>query len=185
MKNMSDNTKRRLTIMASLAICVALIVLIGSQFIKEKPQDEPLPTPDSQVVDVTVDPAGGPNSNTAKGYDIVVPKPDAQFSQPTDDGGAVSSGTEQTIQPDVTKPQAPKPPKIENEDATVNAPAPPSYKPEQTEQKPSSNNPKNGDKKDGKIYIDGFGWIDDEGGGGSGTEVDGDGDINKQVGIMD
>ena len=40
-----------------------------------------------------------------------------------------------------------------------------------------------GDTKNGKIYVPGFGWID--GGGGQGTTVDGDGDINKQVGTMD
>ena len=54
------------------------------------------------------------------------------------------------------------------------------------------------------IYINGFGWVADEGGGGvceyaddmyengnkigsmgGGTFVDGDGDINKMIGIMD
>ena len=38
--------------------------------------------------------------------------------------------------------------------------------------------------EDGKIYVPGFGWITDNGGGGQGTTVDGDGDINKQVGNM-
>lgn len=43
-----------------------------------------------------------------------------------------------------------------------------------------------GDKNDkGQIYIDGFGWVKDEGGGGKGTAVDSNGDINKQVGSMD
>ncbi len=39
---------------------------------------------------------------------------------------------------------------------------------------------------DGKkqVYFLGFGWIDDNGGGGEGTIVDGDGDINKMVGDM-
>lgn len=35
-----------------------------------------------------------------------------------------------------------------------------------------------------QIYIVGFGWIADCGGGGEGIFVDGDGDINKMVGIM-
>ena len=35
-----------------------------------------------------------------------------------------------------------------------------------------------------QIYILGFGWVRDEGGGSVGILVDGKGDINKQVGIM-
>lgn len=39
---------------------------------------------------------------------------------------------------------------------------------------------------DGKpsIWIPGFGWIEDHGGGSSGISVDGEGDINKQIGVM-
>jgi len=46
----------------------------------------------------------------------------------------------------------------------------PTYEPEQTEVKPQqetpSDTPKHGDTKDGMIYIDGFGWVVDHGGGG-------------------
>ncbi len=53
---------------------------------------------------------------------------------------------------------------------------------------PVSSAPKSGDKAfiDGKlhIWIPGFGWIEDEGGGSVGILVDGEGDINKQVGVM-
>lgn len=52
----------------------------------------------------------------------------------------------------------------------------------------SSAEPQMGDVRivDGakQIYIDGFGWIKDEGSGNVGIPVDGKGDINKQVGIM-
>ena len=52
----------------------------------------------------------------------------------------------------------------------------------------ASTEPKSGDRTviDGKphIWIPGFGWIVDEGGGSIGTMVDGKGDINKIVGIM-
>ena len=51
-----------------------------------------------------------------------------------------------------------------------------------------SSEPKPGAKAviDGKpsIWIPGFGWIEDHGGGSIGISVDGKGDINKQVGIM-
>lgn len=35
------------------------------------------------------------------------------------------------------------------------------------------------------MWIPGFGWVKDEGGGSVGISVDGEGDINKQVGVMD
>ena len=49
---------------------------------------------------------------------------------------------------------------------------------------PAANQPQNGDTQDGSIYIEGFGWIPDEGGGTIQEEIHSDGDINKQVGIM-
>lgn len=49
---------------------------------------------------------------------------------------------------------------------------------------PAANQPQNGDTQDGSIYIEGFGWIPDEGGGTIQEEVHSDGDINKQVGTM-
>lgn len=49
---------------------------------------------------------------------------------------------------------------------------------------PAANQPQNGDTQDGSIYIDGFGWIPDEGGGTIQEEVHSDGDINEQVGTM-
>jgi len=36
--------------------------------------------------------------------------------------------------------------------------------------KPKETTPNAGDKKDGKVYIPGFGWVDDEGGGGEGKD---------------
>ena len=50
-----------------------------------------------------------------------------------------------------------------------------------------STQPKTGDVKDGKTYIEGFGWVDGTGkGGGEGTTVGKDGDqLGETVGIMD
>jgi hypothetical protein len=51
-----------------------------------------------------------------------------------------------------------------------------------------SSSQKSGDRAiiDGKphIWIPGFGWIEDHGGGSIGITIDGEGDINKQVGVM-
>ena len=60
--------------------------------------------------------------------------------------------------------------------------------PARQEQQPKESEPQMGDTRvvDGRkqVYFLGFGWIDDNGGGGEGTVVDGDGDINKMVGSM-
>lgn len=68
--------------------------------------------------------------------------------------------------------EPPEPPKIEDEEMLTNPDKEPTYEPEQTEVKPQpetpSDTPKHGDKEDGMVYINGFGWIKDEGGGGIG-----------------
>lgn len=63
-----------------------------------------------------------------------------------------------------------------------------SVKPNYKEQdvKPQQSQPKMGDKNDkGQIYIDGFGWVKDEGGGGKGTVVQGMKENGNKIGIMD
>ncbi|MEG0486235.1 MAG: DUF6550 family protein, partial [Oscillospiraceae bacterium] len=97
MKNMNDKTKKWLTVTGCLALCAVLVVLIGTQLQKEKPKDKPLPQPSSPVSDVTVSPP-------APEKDIVVTPPEIPAEQSVTDNGAISSGTEQTIQPEVSKP---------------------------------------------------------------------------------
>lgn len=78
----------------------------------------------------------------------------------------------------------PPPPKVNDDSALTNPNIKPSYEDKQTTVNPDSDTPKNGDKKPGYIYIEGFGWIADEGGQAQGEIIDSDGDINKQVGNM-
>jgi hypothetical protein len=48
---------------------------------------------------------------------------------------------------------------------------------------PQQNTPQMGDKNDkGEIYIDGFGWVKNEGGGGRGEPSSSDGDWDKIIG---
>lgn len=49
---------------------------------------------------------------------------------------------------------------------------------------PAAGQPQTGDTQDGSIYIEGFGWIPDEGGSSVQHNIDSDGDVNKQVGTM-
>lgn len=100
MKNINDKKKKWLTIVGCLALCAVLAVLIGQQFKTENPADISLPLQSSEVSDVMVEPKE-PNS-TEKEKEVIVTLPDS--TQPVSaDNGAVSSGTEQTIQGDVSK----------------------------------------------------------------------------------
>ena len=78
----------------------------------------------------------------------------------------------------------PAPPKVNDDSALTNPDVKPSYEDKQTTVNPGSDTPKNGDKNPGYIYVEGFGWIADEGGQAQGESIDSDGDINKQVGNM-
>ena len=80
--------------------------------------------------------------------------------------------------------QTPSAPTVSNESALTNPSQTPTYNESQTKVDETDGQPKNGDKKDGYIYVEGFGWIKDEGGSAVGEEFGSDGDINKQVGQM-
>jgi hypothetical protein len=189
MKNINPKVKKWLAIAGGLALCAVLVVLIGQRFQTPDSVDDPLPSQNSEVSDVTVDPSEPDNTEEEK--EVTVTPPDT--SQPVStDNGAVSSGTEQTIQRDVSKPeyteeQLQDPTQKPNGGKVTEPPTAVDHdKVEQPKESPKSESqPQGGETKDGKIYVPGFGWIEDEGGGGQGTVGESDGDINKQVGIMD
>lgn len=106
---MKNSTKKWLAVAGGLALCAVLVFLISGQFTKEPPQEAPLPTASSQPGDVVVldpDTSGAPESQTPEKEDEPMMKPEIPSSTPAPDAGdgAVSSGTEQTIQSDPVKP---------------------------------------------------------------------------------
>ena len=86
-----------------------------------------------------------------------------------------------------TKPTTP-PEKPKSEDSYTNPEKPPEYKKEQTvvEKKVETNSETNKKQtsEKGKVYVDGFGYVDKAGETKTQTGVS-DGDINKMVGSMD
>lgn len=104
----------------------------------------------------------------------------------TNDTGKDTDNTEKENKPDVTtepakkvvnqdfeaatKPTAPPPPKVKDEAVLTNMDEEPVYEPEVTvvTTAPPSEQPKNGQTSGNQIYIDGFGWVINEGGGGDG-----------------
>lgn len=99
MNNMKNNTKKRIAVAGCLAVCAVLVVIIGSQLQNKPVTDESFPSQNSQQADVTVQ---TPQAETKN--EVSVTPPD--ISSPADtDNGAISSGTEQTIQKDASKPE--------------------------------------------------------------------------------
>lgn len=184
MKNINDRLKKWLLIAGGLALSVVLMVAIMSQFKAPPTNDSDLPEQNSGTQKVAVE---NPDI-IEKEDDIKVPQ--IQIQEESKTGNGIDKGTDQTIQPDPIKPeytdeqlknpeQKPNGEKVTEQDKSighneVEKPNTPSK---------SDNQPQGGEKKNGQIYVLGFGWIDDIGEG-QGTVVDGEGDINKQVGIM-
>lgn len=174
---MKDNskTKKWLLVIGCLAICAVLVVMIAGRFISEKPVDQPLPLESSEPSDVTVDTDAEAEKN------VVVTPPDITEPDNTDNG-AVSSGTEQTIQGDPVKPEYSeeqiKDPTQKPDGEKVTEPPQPV---DHDKVEPPKEPPSNGSNPGGGLP--GFDNVPNLGDN-KGEYVDGDGDINKQVGNM-
>ena len=168
MKNINNKTKRWLAIAGCFVVCVALVLLIGSRFIPERSAEQALPPQSHQSSEMTV-------PDTEKEKEVVVAEPNTSPPGITNNG-ADSSGTDQTIQGDVSKPSAPSKDQLTD----------PSQKPNTSSQ--PSNSTDTGSTSAGGSSQSGGGLpgFDNVPNGGTNQviEVDGDGDINKQVGEM-
>lgn len=185
---LSEKAKKRIFIAGLSVVCVILVIAISSQFKKDDTSNAIIPVtpkvtdaaePDAEIITSAVE--------TVNDQEITV-QPIEPTAIPTPTKGADtedSKETEQSIQTEPVKPKAPtETPAVSDAKAVTNPNKEPEYKPEdKVKTKPSE--PKSGDKKDGKIYVPGFGWIEDNGDGVEQNDVSSDGDIEKQVGDMD
>jgi hypothetical protein len=181
---LKDKTKRTWLIVLGALVCVALIVGIATRFtgrtvtdpeLENIAQGENTPvvdidTPEQDTPIVNIDTSGeAGNQNTKPG------------------AGADSSGTEQTIQADPVKPEAPKNPTPVEEnhtgedvpEADRNAETPPTYTQEQTTVTTPPAEPQGGEG-----YLPGFGYIESSG---EGTVIHDDTiyENGNKIGIMD
>lgn len=185
---LSARAKKRLTLAALGVVCVVLVIAIASQFKTGEPKDVS-DHPPSTVSD-TVNPST-PSTGPTNTYEVNAQPIDSTVTpnQSTDTGD--SSGIEQSIQAEVTKPPEPsqevktdssKTPDGEKVDTVTpveheNVPTP----------APETSTPKAGDKNEkGQIWVPGFGWVDDSGPN-EGTQVGNEGDelTGNKVGSMD
>lgn len=171
---MSDKTKQRLAIAGAAVLGLALVVAIGMQFAKEPAK---LDTSSREPVSSSdVDPDIRNNTEKEKVVVSSQPTPEPETSE------TLPSQTdlpEQKLQPDPVKPDVPKKPELPKDADTKKPSKPPEYKPEDTEKKPDAKS-----KPQGGGGLPGFDNVPD-GGENQVIEVDGEGDINKQVGEMD
>lgn len=208
MKILNDKSKKWLVVASGLLICAVLIFMISSQFKKEPVEEVALPNKEDIADDVIVEKNDEINidkvnmektdnesvTNAEKeesdGDEINVPPIKGLDSQ--NDKNGVDKGTNQTIQGDVRKPKEPakeeltdptkKPDGEKVEDPPKSVDHDKVIKPEETPKK--KDEPQGGDKKDGKIFVPGFGWIDDIGEG-EGTKAEDMYENGNKIGNMD
>lgn len=199
---LTEKMKRNLAIGGGAVICIGLIAAISLQFGKAPAGEDTLPQESSTSSEIVVDPSslatGTTEPSTEEKEVVVKPNTDAaagdtESSQPVDTRPAQTDQTEQSIQPEVTKPAEPseqaKTDATQKPDGTKveTPPAPVEHENVITPTEPEkpANQPQAGDTESGKIYIPGFGWVDNNGGGGSGTTADDMYENGNKIGVMD
>lgn len=201
---LSEKTKKYLAISGGAVICIGLIAAISLQFGKAPAGEDYLPANDPSAAEIVVDPSSlatrteestnTEEPSTEEKEVAVQPNTEAagstESSQTVDTRPAQTDQTEQSIQPEVTKPAKPseevKKEATQKPDGTkVDTPPTPvdhdTYTPPaETELAPGQ--PQGGDTQDGKVYLPGFGWVTDT--GSSGTTADDMYENGNKIGDM-
>lgn len=184
----TDKAKKQLIIAGLGTVCVVLVIAIALQFKTNAPKDVSF-QPSSTVADTVSPSSENPTLSTVPTKTPEISQIESTPTQAADTGK--STGAEQSIQTEVTKPTEPSQEaktdptkKPDGEQVTTVTPVEHDKvtKPA-TSTTPST--PKSGDKKDGKIYVPGFGWIEDNGGGGTGTTATDMYENGNKIGNMD
>ena len=182
---MSTKNKKLLSVLG-VAVVVVIVIVMGTALLgqKNKPSTADPASAPSDVSAEDVDSSNTPDSSSSEPL-VMVPdasKPEATDSQNQTDA-VLDVEKEDQVDVNLTnsekKPETTPPPAPSQEEQQAA-----SEKDEPIVHEPDSNQPQTGDTQNGSIYLEGFGWITDEGGGTVQENVHSDGDINKQVGNM-
>ncbi len=186
MAKITEKTKKRLAVGGLATGCIVLAVVLTAFFPGGKGNSNRTAATGSSNSNVSVSNIID-NSKT----DVYVPTIDKTSSDNKDTASSdpvLDVEKKEHVETNITEPakssSMPEKPTVSDKSALTNSSQKPSYRKKQTEVKSGTSTPKNGQKKSGYIYVDGFGWIKDEGGGAAGEVIDDNGDINKQVGNM-
>ncbi|MCL2697545.1 MAG: hypothetical protein FWE74_05640 [Oscillospiraceae bacterium] len=190
---------RKYSLIAGLcAVCLLMAVILGARFQAEKEITETIPAPKDVIIgNLVINPGVIANNINNQDADVTINPAKRTQQKPS---GAISAGTEQTIQPDITRPEPSEEqltdPTRTPDGVVVEIPQPEdltdeSNKPPDTvtpasevSQEPDNQKPQGGDIRDGEIYIPGFGWVDNHGGGGLATQADDMFESGNKIGIM-
>ena len=196
---LSEKTKKYLAISGGAVICVGLIAAISLQFNKTPAGEDTLPEKNPGGAEIVVDPsslATSPEELVTEETNVIV-QPNTETaadstesSQPVDTRPAQTDQTEQSIQPEVTKPAEPseevKKDATQKPDGTKveTPPAPVAHESvvPPAEPEPEPDQPQGGEIQDGKVYLPGFGWVTDT--GSSGTTADDMYENGNKIGDM-
>lgn len=165
---MTLKTKRRLAVCGGTALCAMLAMLITTRFAADKENAPPSVSAADSDSEIRVE-IPEINSGIILEINPEISNPEIKNPEIQSENNSELIEIKQNFPEPEKENTPPAPPQIEDEETLTNPDQEPVYEPEQTEIKPqetSSNTPDHGDKKDGRIYINGFGWVKDEGGGG-------------------
>lgn len=188
MSRLNTKNQRRLLVLGLAVLCIALAAVLFT-FVGGGEKNNPHPSANNVSRK-----AGVKKRQTPAKTEVPVP---AVTKTPVTTSSSLQSGKDEVLNVDKQqkvevsvaktpeKPAEPAKPVIKDKKVLKNPNKKPEYDKSQTTVDPKSSQPKSGDKKNGKVYIPGFGWVKDEGGGSQGEVVGSDGDIHKQVGQMD
>lgn len=167
---MKEKTKKMLIISGSVAVCAALVCVISAQFAKDEQPIETasLPQQNTSAVTVEISTTAKPETEPVVIEETVTPAEETFDAETVEIPENIQEIDQSFSEPELPEPEPPVP-VITDEAALTNPEQPPEYEPAQTAPAATTapnDTPQHGDKQNGMIYINGFGWVADEGGGG-------------------
>lgn len=200
---LTEKTKKYLVIAGGMVLGTGLIAAIGMQF-GQPTSEEILPETTQTVTEVIVDPGTGqetykdPKESTEESdrkTDLVIQAGTEETNgitgQAADSRPAQTDQIQQSIQPEPTKPEPPReevltdPTKKPDGTKVEEPPVPVDHESVEKPAEPDPGQPQAGDTSGNQIYVPGFGWVENHGGGGSGTVAEDMYENGNKIGIMD
>lgn len=187
---MKDKTKKWLVTAGLAVVCVGLVFGISRVLYREPVQEAQIVEKDANEMEITVDIGKPEDIQAEKAADTEKTGTEESLVTEIDTSIHTAGDKEQELQsePEKTEKEKPDGPPAAPEGGDTEEKAEPSADgmPEETEKKPSGNDqtPKTGDTKDGMVYVEGFGWLSDEGAG-SGTYAGDMYENGNKIGIME
>lgn len=196
---MAEKKKKYWILAGGIVICILLICVIGIQFQKEEKQPMVMLEAETESeTDLIIEPEVIAESADPEQEETGTMTEDSEEETETIDETESKEETtqektdavKQSIQPEVTKPEEPESEVLA--DPTQRPDGTPAEIPAETtgtgaaaSPEPEVSEPQAGDTNDGQIYIPGFGWVEDEGGGVNSVPLDDMYENGNKIGIMD